>query len=83
MPILGPLGQIMGINQQVMVIAYQFGDGFTNYFFPTSGTLMASLALADVEYEDWFKFSYKFFIIMIIAGGIGTGIAQMIGLGPF
>lgn len=83
MPILGPLGQIMGINQQVMVIAFQFGDGFTNYFFPTSGTLMAALALADVEFEDWFKFSYKFFIIAILVGGIGTVIAQMIGLGPF
>ncbi len=83
MPILGPLGQITGINQQVMVIAYQIGDGFTNYFWPTAGTLMAALALAKVDYEDWFKFSYKFFIIITIVGALFTVAAQLINLGPF
>lgn len=83
MPILGPLGQITEINQQVMVIAYQLGDGFTNYFWPTAGTLMAALALAKINYEDWFKYSYKFFIIVTIVGAIFTGVAQIINIGPF
>lgn len=83
MPILGPLGQFTNINQQVIVVAYQMGDGFTNYFWPTAGTLMASLALAGVNYEDWFKFSYKFFIIATILGGVATVAAQLAGLGPF
>lgn len=83
MPILGPLGQFTNINQQVIVVAYQLGDGFTNYFWPTAGTLMASLALANVSYEDWFKFSYKFFIIATIFGGVMAAAAQVAGLGPF
>lgn len=83
MPILGPLGQLTGINQQVMVIIYQMGDGFTNYFWPTSGTVMASLALADVKYEDWFVFSYKFFTIIVILGALVTLASQFVGLGPF
>src|SRR5699024_2655292 len=49
MPIMGPLGKILGINQQVMVVIYQFGDGFTNYLWPTSGGLMAALGMADVN----------------------------------
>lgn len=83
MPILGPLGQLTKINQQVMVIVYQMGDGFTNYFWPTSGTLMASLALADIRYEDWFAFAYKFFLFVTVAGGAVCAVAQLIGLGPF
>lgn len=83
MPILGPLGQITGIRQQVMVVVYQMGDGFTNYFWPTSGTLMASLALANIKYEDWFAFAYKFFIFVTLAGGAVCVAAQLVGLGPF
>ena len=83
MPILGPLGQLTGIRQQVMVVVYQMGDGFTNYFWPTSGTLMASLALADIKYEDWFAFAYKFFIFVTFAGGVICVAAQLVGLGPF
>lgn len=83
MPILGPLGQLTGIRQQVMVVIYQMGDGFTNYFWPTSGTLMASLALADIKYEDWFAFAYKFFIFVTVAGGVVCVAAQLVGLGPF
>lgn len=83
MPILGPLGQLIGINQQVIVIAYQFGDGFTNYLWPTSGVLMASLAIANVSWESWFKFSWKIFIILTILGALMTAVAQIINLGPF
>lgn len=83
MPILGPLGQLTGINQQVMVVIYQMGDGFTNYFWPTAGTLMAALALADIKYEDWLKFSVKFFALVTVLGGVIAVAAQVINLGPF
>lgn len=83
MPILGPLGQLTGINQQVMVVVYQMGDGFTNYFWPTAGTLMAALALADIKYEDWLKFSFKFFILVTVLGGVISVVAQVMNLGPF
>lgn len=83
MPILGPLGQFIGINQQVMVVAYQFGDGFTNYLWPTSGVLMASLAIANISWEAWFKFSWKIFIVLTLLGAVMTAIAQLINLGPF
>lgn len=83
MPILGPLGQIMGIKQQVMVVAFQLGDGFTNYLWPTSGTMMASLALSKTTWEQWFKFSYKIFIVFTFLGAIFVVAAQLMELGPF
>lgn len=83
MPIMGPLGKILGINQQVMVVLYQFGDGFTNYLWPTSGGLMAALGMANVDYAAWVKFSLKLFMLLHFVAFILILVAHYIGLGPF
>ncbi|WP_391118963.1 YfcC family protein [Psychrobacillus sp. L3] len=83
MPIMGPLGKILGINQQVMVVLYQFGDGFTNYLWPTSGGLMAALGMSNVDYATWVKFSMKLFMLLHFAAFILIIVAHYIGLGPF
>lgn len=83
MPIMGPLAKILGINQQVMVLVYQFGDGFTNYLWPTSGGLMAALGMSNVSYAAWVKFSVKLFLLLHFAAFILILIANYMGLGPF
>ena len=83
MPIMGPLAKILGINQQVMVLVYQFGDGFTNYLWPTSGGLMAALGMSNVSYASWVKFSVKLFLLLHFAAFILILIAHNMGLGPF
>lgn len=50
MPILSPLASILGINQQVMVLAYCYGDGITNYLYPTSGGMLAGMMIAGLDY---------------------------------
>lgn len=83
MPILGPLGQLVNINQQIMVLLYNYGDGFTNYIWPTSGGLMAGLSLSNVEWQEWAKFSWKLFsLLSLIAFGFIV-FAHYIKLGPF
>src|SRR5665648_286284 len=55
-PILGPLSEMIGSTQQVAVLAYQLGDGFTNRLFPTSAALMAGLAMAGgIPYDRYVK----------------------------
>ena len=81
MPILSPLGQVLGINQQVMVLAYQYGDGFTNTFWPTSSLLQ--LSLCGMDYGRWFKFAWKIYACLIAAGFILVVVANQIGYGPF
>lgn len=83
MPILAPLGTLVGINSQTMILASQMGDGFTNMLFPTSGVLMACLAFAKVPYQKWVKFIAKYMIIVTVLGCISLVIAQMINYGPF
>ena len=55
MPILIPLADLVGISRQVMILAFQVGDGITNLIIPTSGGTLAMLALARVGFSEWVK----------------------------
>ncbi len=59
-PLIVPMAQIFGISAQLCVVAFAFGDGFSNVFYPTNPALLISLGLADTSYNDWFKWSWKF-----------------------
>ena len=56
MPIMSPLATLTDVPQQTAVLAYQFGDGFTNMIVPTSALVMGALALGKVPYTAWFRF---------------------------
>jgi len=56
MPIMSPLATLTGVPQQTAVLAFQFGDGFTNMIVPTSALIMGALALGKVPYVAWFRF---------------------------
>ncbi|MBR6794198.1 MAG: YfcC family protein [Clostridia bacterium] len=59
-PLIVPMAQIFGLSTQLCVVAFAFGDGFSNVFYPTNPALLISLGLADVSYGKWFKWSWKF-----------------------
>ena len=59
-PIIAPLAQLFGINMQLAIVAFAFGDGFSNVIYPTNAGLLITLGLSDVSYGDWFKYSWKF-----------------------
>lgn len=83
MPIMGPLATLLGMTQQTAVLIYQFADGFTNIIIPTSGFLLAALALGKIPYEKWVKWYTPLFLIMLALGGMFIIIAQIIAFGPF
>jgi uncharacterized ion transporter superfamily protein YfcC len=56
MPVMAPLADVLGLTRQTAVLAFQFGDGLSNIVIPTSGTLMAMLALARVPFATWLRF---------------------------
>ena len=60
MPLIVPLAQLFGISSQLCVVAFAFGDGFSNVFYPTNAALLIALGLADVSYGTWIKYSWKF-----------------------
>ena len=68
MPIMAPFAEIIGMSKQAAVMAYQFGDAFTNLLTPTSGVLMAVLGVSHIPYEKWFRWAWKFILFMIFVG---------------
>lgn len=83
MPIISTLADLVGLNQQVAVLAFQFGDGLTNIFWPTSGYFMATLVIAKVEWADWVKFYTKLLLILSAICCVLLIVAQAINYGPF
>ncbi|MGD7043061.1 YfcC family protein [Jeotgalibacillus proteolyticus] len=82
MPILSPLSDMIGVNRQIAVQAYQFGDGFTNSIFPTSGPLMASLAVAGVSWIKWAKWMLPLLLIWTFIAVTMLVFAVFINWGP-
>ncbi len=68
MPIMAPFSDYIGISRQATVVAFQFGDGFTNMITPTSGVLIGVLGVARIPYDRWVKWITPFMIILIILG---------------
>lgn len=67
MPLIVPLCQVFEISSQLSVVAFAFGDGFSNVIYPTNPVLLISLGLAGVSYTKWFKWSSKIqFAILIV-----------------
>ncbi len=67
-PIMAPFSDLVGVSRQAMVLAFQFGDGFTNMITPTSGVLMAALAMARVPYEKWLRWAWKLVAVLLVLG---------------
>lgn len=68
MPIMAPFSDVIGISRQATVMAFQFGDGFTNMITPTSAVLIGALGIARIPYEVWVKWFAKILLFFVILG---------------
>ena len=83
MPIVLPLGDLIGVTRQTAVLAYIFGDGFSNLAYPTNPVLLISLGLTVVSYPKWIRWTAKLWLWVILATITFLGIAVAIHFGPF
>ncbi|CAM3663361.1 YfcC family protein [Rheinheimera salexigens] len=79
MPILGPMGQLAGVSGQSTVLAFLFGNGITNMITPTSGTLLAYLATAQVGWTQWARFIAPLVAIFAVMAGLMLMFAVYVG----
>ncbi len=70
MPIMAPFSDLVGVSRQATVLAFQFGDGFTNMITPTSGVLMAVLGVARIPYNKWFRWVWPFILLLVLLGAV-------------
>lgn len=83
MPIMVPIVDILGITRQTGTLAFMLGDGITNIITPTSGVLMAVLAVGGVKWTQWVRFVFPLMLLWVVIGLIAVGYATVTGYGPF
>jgi uncharacterized ion transporter superfamily protein YfcC len=79
MPIIAPLGDLLGVTRQVSVLAFQFGDGLTNLIVPTSAVLMGVLGAARIPWMTWARFIVWPLLALLSLSAVFLLIAVAIG----
>ena len=75
-PLIVPITQIFGISSQLSILAFAYGDGFSNVFYPTNAALLIGLGVADVGYVKWVKWTWKFQLAVLVL----TSLLLLMGL---
>jgi uncharacterized ion transporter superfamily protein YfcC len=83
MPVLAPLGDLVGVTRQTNVLAYQLGNGLTNVFIPTQGYFMAALGILRIPWTIWVRWLLPLLAIWLAIGCGAVVLASLIHLGPF
>ena len=83
MPLMFPIGQMIGLTDQTSILAFQVGDGITNLIYPTLGALMAMCGIARVPFGQWVKFAIKVVLGVYVVSWFFLLIAVKINWGPF
>ena len=79
MPIMAPLGELVGITPQTSILIFQFGDGFSNAIFPTSAVLMACLGVSGIPWSKWVKWILPLQLIFGVLAIIFITVAILMG----
>ncbi len=76
-PIIVPLAAAFGVSSQLCIVAYAYGDGFSNIIYPTNAALLVALGLANCSYGKWVKYSLPFQLLnlLLTSGLLLAGIA--------
>ena len=78
MPIMAPLSDLVGLSREIAVTAFQFGDGFSNLFWPTA--VATECGIMGIGMDKWYKFMAPLFGLIFILQAILIVAGVMIGL---
>lgn len=79
MPLMTPLSDLLGFSRQTAVLAFVFGDGFSNMVIPTNGVLMAMLGIGGISFGKWLRFVLPVFWVLIALALITVILSVQIG----
>jgi len=79
MPIMAPLSDLLGISRQTAVVAFQYGDGFSNILWPTT-SLPVICSIAKVPIQKWWRYFVPFFGLLFVVQMIFMAVAVFTGL---
>ena len=79
LPIMIPVGELVGLTRQTSILAFQIGDGVTNLFNPTLGGLIAMLGMCRVPFDRWLRFIIPVTLIILLLAWCFLLFGVMIG----
>ena len=82
-PLIMPLADLVGVNRQIAVSAFAFGDGFSNLVYPTNALLLITLSLTVIPYHKWLKWVMRLWVWVLLVSIIFLGAAVAFNYGPF
>ncbi len=83
MPILTPLADLVGITRQTAVLAFGFGDGFSNMIYPSNALLIIALGFTVVSFPRWLRWTIGLQAVVFVLSMLFLGFAAIVGFGPF
>ena len=80
MPLFAPLADLIGMSRQVAVLAFQYAAGLCELITPTNGSLLAMLAICGVRFDEWLKFVWPLYGLLLGLGVAGVVAAIWLGV---
>ncbi len=82
LPIMIPVGELVGLTRQSAILAFQIGDGVTNLFNPALGGLIAMLSLCRVPFDRWLRFIFPVVGVILLVAWLFLLFSVYIKWGP-
>ncbi|MFX0547857.1 YfcC family protein [Hathewaya histolytica] len=83
LPSMIPAADIVGLNRQIAILAFQLGDGISNLCFPTVGVLVGFLMYTKIPFNKWFKYIMPLIGVLYLIAIMLLVVATGINYGPF
>jgi len=83
LPVMLPVGEVLGMTRQSIVLAFQVGDGIMNLINPALGGLVAMLAMCRVPFDRWLRFVFWPFLLVYLLALLGVVGSVLFEYGPF
>lgn len=77
MPVMASLADVTGLSRQLSVLAFQFGDGYSNLFWPTMVCMMCGILKIPVG--KWYRYMAPLFGLMFLLQLVMISFAVAIG----
>lgn len=82
LPVMIPVGELLGLTRQTTILAFQIGDGVTNLFNPSLGGLLAMLGLTRVPFDRWLRYIIPVCLAILVIAWVFLIFSVAINWGP-
>lgn len=83
MPLIAPLSDLIGVTRQTSVLAFCFGDGFSNMIYPTNPVLLICLGLTVISFPKWFRWTYRLQLLSLGLACVFLVLGVVFHYGPY